>query len=59
MECPILNREPKELAPMRARSPDLRERIVAAALAGGQTRRQVAERFCVGLTTVENRNRSA
>ena len=38
---------------MRALSPDLRERIVTAALAGGQTRRQVAERFRVGLTTVE------
>ena len=38
---------------MRALSLDLRERIVAAALAGGQTRRQVAERFSVGLTTVE------
>ena len=33
---------------------DLRRRILAAVLAGGATQRQVADRFAVGLATVED-----
>jgi len=38
--------------PMRAYSIDLRERVVAAVLNGGQTQRAVAERFAVSADTV-------
>ena len=41
---------------MRPLSPDLRERIIEA-LQGGQTREQVAARFCVSLSSVQRLKR--